>query len=171
MRSKRWRGALLGLVVTSLLVGALVSPSMAQGARASRGRHGYAPSYRRGYRGGGWGYYPRPYYAPRAGYYLGDSYYGGGLYGRPWGYSYSNGYLPGYGAFFGSSYYGSGYGYSQYRSSSNKHSLRKGFLQGWSASMFRTFLGELRHLAFDYAGVDSVAARLERSWAISSSSN
>ena len=27
--------------------------------------------------------------------------------------------------------------------------------------MFRTFLGELRHLAFDYAGVDSVAARLE----------
>ena len=32
MRSKQWRGALLGLVVTSLLLGALVSPSMAQGA-------------------------------------------------------------------------------------------------------------------------------------------
>ena len=31
MRSKQWRGALLGLVVTSLLLGALVSPSMAQG--------------------------------------------------------------------------------------------------------------------------------------------
>jgi hypothetical protein len=114
MRSKQWRGALLGLVVTSLLLGALVSPSMAQGARASRGRHGYAPGYRRGYPGGGWGYYRRPYYGPRAGYYLGGSYYGGGLYGRPWGYPYSNGYLPGYGAFFGSSYYGSGYGYSSY---------------------------------------------------------
>ena len=49
--------ALLGLVVNSLLLGALVSPSMAQGARASRGRHGYAPGYRRGYPGGGWGYY------------------------------------------------------------------------------------------------------------------
>jgi hypothetical protein len=86
------------------------------GARpaTSRGRYGYAPGYRRGYRGGGWGYYRRPYYGPRAGYYLGGSYYGGGLYGRPWGYPYSNGYLPGYGAFFGSSYYGSGYGYSSY---------------------------------------------------------
>ncbi len=114
MRSKQWRGALLGLVVTSLLLGALVSPSMAQGPRASRGRYGYAPGYRRGYPGGGWGYYRRPYYGPRAGYYLGGSYYGGGRYGRPWGYSYSNGYLPGYGAFFGSSYYGSGYGYSSY---------------------------------------------------------
>ena len=114
MKSKQWRGALLGLVVTALLLGALVSPSMAQGARASRGRYGYAPGYRRGYPGGGWGYYRRPYYGPRAGYYLGGSYYGGGLYGRPWGYSYSNGYLPGYGAFFGSSYYGSGYGYSSY---------------------------------------------------------
>src|SRR5208337_239022 len=51
-RSKQWRGALLGLVVTSLLLGALVSPSMAQGARASRGRYGYAPGYRRGYPGG-----------------------------------------------------------------------------------------------------------------------
>ncbi len=102
MRSKQWSGALLGLILTSLLLGALVSPSMAQGARASRGRHGYAPGYRRGYPGGGRGYYGRPYYPPAPGYYLGGSYYGGGRYGRPWGYSYSNGYLPGYGAFFGS---------------------------------------------------------------------
>ena len=89
MRSKRWRGAILGLILTSLLLGALASPSMAQGLRVSRGRHGYASGYRRGYPGGGWGYYPSPYYAPRAGYYFGGSYYGGGRYGRPWSYSYS----------------------------------------------------------------------------------
>ena len=114
MRSKQGRGALLGLIVTSLLLGALASPSQAQGPRVSRGRHGYALGYRRGYPGGGWGYYPRSYYAPRAGYYQGGSYYGGGLYGQPWGYSHSSGYLPGYGAYFGSSYYGSGFGYSSY---------------------------------------------------------
>jgi hypothetical protein len=114
MRSKRWSSALLGLVVTSLLLGVWVSPSRAQGPRASRGRHGHAPGYRRSYPGGGWGYYGRPYYPPAPGYYPGGSYYGGGLYGGPWGYSYSNGCLPGYGPFFGSSYYGSGYGYSSY---------------------------------------------------------
>ena len=69
---------------------------------------------RSGYPGGGWGYYPRPYYAPGVGYYLGGSYHGSGRYGRPWGYSYSNGFLPGYGAFFGSSYYSSGFGYSSF---------------------------------------------------------
>ena len=49
----------------------------------------------------------------------------------------------------------------QYRSLSDKHSLRKGFLQGCSASMFRPFLGELGHLALHHAGVDAVATRLE----------
>jgi hypothetical protein len=109
MKSKQWSAVLLSMVATSLLLGALASPSMAQGARASRGRHSYARGYRRGYRGGVWGYY-----APAPGYYLGGSYYGGGLYGQPWGYSYSSGYLPSYGAYFGSSYYGSGFGYSSY---------------------------------------------------------
>ncbi len=109
MRSKPWSAVLLILIATSLLLGALASPSMAQGARASRVRHGYAAGYRRGYRGGVWGFY-----APAPGYYLGGIYYGGGLYGQPWGYSYSSGDLPGYGAYFGSSYYGSGFGYSSY---------------------------------------------------------
>ena len=58
MRSKQGRGALLGLIVTSLLLGTLASPGQAQGPRVSRGRHGYALGYRRGYPGGGWGLYP-----------------------------------------------------------------------------------------------------------------
>jgi hypothetical protein len=45
MKSKQWSATLLGLVVTSLLLGALASPSMAQGARVSRGPNGYLPGY------------------------------------------------------------------------------------------------------------------------------
>ena len=116
MRSKQWRGALLGLVVTSLLLGALASPSM---AGAEPGLLGAGMAMRRvtaaAIRAADRADWPRPYCVPGAGYSFGGSYSGGRrAYGRPWGHSYSNGYLPGCGAFFGSSYYGSGYGYSSY---------------------------------------------------------